>query len=243
MVRVGPEQRQYYVHKALLTRHSDYFRNAFNGSWKEADENSISFEDVDTTTFELFVHWLYCQDSALANDVPLVEEVCRIHGYFLQVSKCNEDLEVIQVTNEWQDALFMALTKAIAFGDKFLCFKFFRAAHNALVDFVLEIRPISGIALLSAAQYAWDNLPEDSKINRFFLPALYRFLDGAKDLVKEMTEKRDISKLLMARFIDFTYAGDHKDWRHHCKYHEHTDDQERKDCIKCRDCEACKGGK
>lgn len=49
-VEVGPDRIQYSVHPSLLTYHSEYFRRALNGSWKEAEDRIIKLDDVDCRT-------------------------------------------------------------------------------------------------------------------------------------------------------------------------------------------------
>ncbi|KAF2499402.1 hypothetical protein BU16DRAFT_269765 [Lophium mytilinum] len=63
-IRVGPEAVPFYVHKRLLTYWSPYFRNAFDGSWMEADRG-ISLSDVEPWLFEVVNGWLYTQSIVL----------------------------------------------------------------------------------------------------------------------------------------------------------------------------------
>ena len=49
-VEVGPERKRYTIHQALLVYHSDYFRNALRGPWKEATEGVIPLLDIETCT-------------------------------------------------------------------------------------------------------------------------------------------------------------------------------------------------
>jgi hypothetical protein len=42
---VDPEK--YYVHRALLVHHSEYFRKALQGPWREAEEGVVRLKDVD----------------------------------------------------------------------------------------------------------------------------------------------------------------------------------------------------
>jgi hypothetical protein len=49
-IEVGPERTQYFVHPSLLAQHSEYFKRAMNGSWKEAEERVIRLDDVDCET-------------------------------------------------------------------------------------------------------------------------------------------------------------------------------------------------
>ena len=53
IVEIGRERVKYYVHGPLLAQHSEYFKGALNGSWKEAQEGVVSLEDVDCETCRL----------------------------------------------------------------------------------------------------------------------------------------------------------------------------------------------
>ncbi|KAG9831930.1 hypothetical protein KCU98_g13032, partial [Aureobasidium melanogenum] len=56
---VGPNKEKYTLHKGLLCIYSDFFRAAFEGSFKEAHENKIELPDVLVDVFEAFQVWLY----------------------------------------------------------------------------------------------------------------------------------------------------------------------------------------
>ncbi|THW88337.1 hypothetical protein D6D15_06065 [Aureobasidium pullulans] len=60
-VEVGPE-RSFAIHKDLLCFYSDYFRAAFNGSFKEAAEGKISLPDCDAQIFYIFNGFLYTRE-------------------------------------------------------------------------------------------------------------------------------------------------------------------------------------
>jgi hypothetical protein len=49
------------VYKELLCFHSEYFRGAFEGSFRESEEKSIHIKDVSESTFRLFRFWLFAQ--------------------------------------------------------------------------------------------------------------------------------------------------------------------------------------
>jgi hypothetical protein len=59
-IAIGPEKKLYHIHKDLFCHHSEYFRTAYNGRWKEA-EDGVVLEDVEVEIFNIFVHWLYAQ--------------------------------------------------------------------------------------------------------------------------------------------------------------------------------------
>ena len=50
ILEIGPKHIKYCIHKALLVHHSEYFRNALKGPWKEAEEGVIRLEDVEPAT-------------------------------------------------------------------------------------------------------------------------------------------------------------------------------------------------
>ena len=47
VIKVGADKTKYIVHRSLLMKHSEYFRKALTGSWKEAQEGVVTLEDVD----------------------------------------------------------------------------------------------------------------------------------------------------------------------------------------------------
>lgn len=55
-VTVIIEQTEYKVHKLLLAQHSEYFKRALNGSWRESEEGRIPLEDVDREICEYSEH-------------------------------------------------------------------------------------------------------------------------------------------------------------------------------------------
>lgn len=58
-VLIGPEEVKSMVHKELLTSHSNFFRAALNGCFKEAEDRIVRLRDEDAGVFRFFVHWLY----------------------------------------------------------------------------------------------------------------------------------------------------------------------------------------
>ena len=60
-VTVRLEEAEIVTHKVLLSAVSPYFKRAFYGPFKEADERSISLVDVSERTFRMFLHWVHVQ--------------------------------------------------------------------------------------------------------------------------------------------------------------------------------------
>ncbi|KAH6671058.1 hypothetical protein B0J14DRAFT_484955, partial [Halenospora varia] len=58
-VHVGAKRKTFAVHKNLLCDTSTFFRNAFDGPFKEGADGVMYMPEDDPTIFELFVNWLY----------------------------------------------------------------------------------------------------------------------------------------------------------------------------------------
>ncbi|KAJ9643107.1 clathrin associated protein complex medium subunit [Coniosporium tulheliwenetii] len=58
-INVGPNARPFHIHRAPLCRWSEYFRGAFEGSFREAEEKALTLDDVSVKTFVAFTEWLY----------------------------------------------------------------------------------------------------------------------------------------------------------------------------------------
>lgn len=57
-VRCGPEAETFYVHKDILTK-SEFFRNALDGRFREADEQAVDLPEEDPALFSFVVAYLY----------------------------------------------------------------------------------------------------------------------------------------------------------------------------------------
>jgi hypothetical protein len=68
---VGPDKKEFTVHKDLLVFYSDYFRAAFNGSFVEATDRKIDLFDANQEAFEHFLTWLYTRKLASDDEQPL----------------------------------------------------------------------------------------------------------------------------------------------------------------------------
>jgi len=225
VLEIGPQKQRYHLHKALLTHHSEYFNNALNGPWKESEDKIVTLEDVDTIAVDIFVHWLYTQQIP-DNDATL------------QMSESSPDPKD-------DDDPMTAYTKALVFGDRFLVPVFRQAIHNCIVDTLLydEDRCPREPTCFTATKYAYENLPSDHSILKIFLDFHCRHWDvtgnGADDVESAITEliERDLPPTLLIRMIarysaratEAIEIGWDADLRG-CDYHEHSDDQERKNC-------------
>ncbi|KAF2499689.1 hypothetical protein BU16DRAFT_579199 [Lophium mytilinum] len=69
-IHTSSRLESFCVHRGLISYWSPYFRNACNGSFKEAGEKEINLEDVRPSVFKSFVAWMYSQNIVL--DKPTV---------------------------------------------------------------------------------------------------------------------------------------------------------------------------
>ncbi|KAH7067999.1 BTB/POZ protein, partial [Paraphoma chrysanthemicola] len=53
--------REYYAHKAILCKESEYFLKAFTGNFKEATESTMELHDDDPELFELALKFIYTE--------------------------------------------------------------------------------------------------------------------------------------------------------------------------------------
>ena len=59
IVSTGDKQKQFMVHKQLLTSHSLFFQKALSGTWVEAKERKVKLPEDDHDTFDVYVNLLY----------------------------------------------------------------------------------------------------------------------------------------------------------------------------------------
>ncbi|KAF2035497.1 hypothetical protein EK21DRAFT_54135, partial [Setomelanomma holmii] len=103
------------VHKLLLRHHSEYFRNASRGPWKEAQGAVIRLQDIDEDAdieLNIFVHWLYTEQ------LPAVDN-----------PKCDEILK-----NSGSECDLLSKLKAYILADRLAIPAFRRAIKNSFVD-------------------------------------------------------------------------------------------------------------
>jgi BTB/POZ domain len=58
IIHVGQERKRYLIHKNLLMQ-SDYFKNAFNGNFKEAEDQMMDLPEESPAAFDLLISFLY----------------------------------------------------------------------------------------------------------------------------------------------------------------------------------------
>ncbi|KAJ8112978.1 hypothetical protein OPT61_g4787 [Boeremia exigua] len=186
IIRVGPEGVPYHVHKALLRHHSEYFTRALNGNWKEAEENLITLDDVDCSTFDTFVHWIYTQRrperyTDWAGDHP---------------SGVSKRLRAFEMGLAFETglALEMGLVEACVFADRFVVPAFGRMVAHLFLHYLVT----EAAAAVEVVAYAYEHLPEGH-------PVLEAMMDSYCSLIWD-DDSGDLShyhyQILPQRFQD-----------------------------------------
>jgi len=137
-VLVGASKQPFVLHKGLLCFYSDFFRAAFEGSFKEATERKIELPDVDIDTFEAFQVWLYSQSFRGINDLADSSQAPKLPS-------------------------FQILAHLWVFGDKYQIPVLQNGAIDALIQKTLE-EQIFGIEIVNIA---YENTMAGSPLRRY----------------------------------------------------------------------------
>jgi hypothetical protein len=219
-IAIGPEKKEFKIHEDLICHHSEYFRTAYNGRWKEADEG-VALAEVEVDAFKLFAHWLYAQQ--LPNDTV---GICRLVG----MSK-----ELTYIAN----ARFLLL-KACVFGDRFLARDFKILAHNTYVD-IITIKTYLYSIPYRQVIYAFANLKDDEPILKFMVDSqTYKWEKDWDDEEEKALLTQLPHEFLVRVMHGFAERRALKDAEEDdgqspegleaCTYHIHASEEERKEC-------------
>ncbi|KAF2833873.1 hypothetical protein CC86DRAFT_415864, partial [Ophiobolus disseminans] len=215
-ILVGPKQVKFIVHENLLVQYSEFFRAALTGKFKEAEEKTVKLEEDDTTTFELFVHWLYYQ--RFPN---------KAHG---------DHNELIKLYHDDLDCGTNSCIQLHVFGDKYGVKRLKEDSLDELINITLSG---NNHCLTDAddVKLAFEHLPERSPMCRLIIdshclygdPRRYQafaaytcipFLHGVwlrhSDLLMKSEEEDQVQSPDITR----------------CDYHEHENDEEKEACKK-----------
>jgi hypothetical protein len=217
-VQIGPDQKKYQLHKALLTHHSEYFHAALKSSWKEGAEGIVKLDDIDPLAFDIFIDWMYTEK------IPDAEEWAEEH---------EEDTEDPPDDNTH----IITLRKAYVFGDRFLALKFKEAVHNYVVDNVLEYGAYA--SWFTAAQYAFDSLGKDHRFVEFLVDMICKYWNGFDQKGSLESCSQSFNIYLIKRYSWHVRwagwgngGGDINDYHFHelkpCEHHEHSVEENKK---------------
>lgn len=196
-VEIGEEHHVYHAYKALLIHHSDYFRKALKGPWKESKEHKVTLEDIEPNTFDIFVIWLYTQ--RLPGIISRWEEASRFRG-----DGNNEDEDGGEYETNNTPESHLEIIKALVLGDRILAAKFRQAVNNYFVDRVIESPPY-----YESVIYAFERLRSDSPILPLLADTHCEHWTREEDKDKE----RELRSLLPVDFL-IRVMGRYSDMKH-----------------------------
>ncbi|KAH6239876.1 hypothetical protein HBI15_034300 [Parastagonospora nodorum] len=211
VVQIGPDREKHQVHKVLLMHHSKYFRKALVGSWKEATEQVVKLEDVESSTFRIFVHWIYTQELPRDQD-----------GW--------ADLSVVPPSNDyWMDYLMSELVKAYVFGDRFLAPEFCRAVNNASVKHTPLGSSFFDEDGCFSIDYAFKNIRPSSVLLQHLVDMYCTVWREDADVFDESAFDK-LPNSFIRRVIQRLKNDDHRP-KKKCCYLEHASEQEKENCL------------
>lgn len=203
-IEVGEYDHSFQVYRGLLCFYSDYFRSAFLGVLEESKKKSVHLEDVDASTFRIFMGWLH-------------------FGNFSDSSgKVGNDLY-------WHD-----IVKVWVFADKHLIPLLKNEAVDLVLDKIAYqvANDIFYVPPFYKLSYIYDNITPESPLRRLFIDAIVSY--NSKSVVEgycidswNAESLRDLSAALFDRLsVDDVGNRDINSLttQDSCKYHDHTSD-------------------
>lgn len=215
-VEVGPKRVEYHLSKAFLSHHSEYFKRALAGIWRESSDRTVVLgSDVEPSTFNLFVEWLYTQTlPAMSPDWRRIADP--LHPYSVSAK--------------------MLRLKLYVFADRFVVPALRAQLNRAIVnDYDSDCPALEEYETIT---YAFHNLPStdpilDLMVDRYFM--VWRLdLDEGEDEEAYETLPHDF----LLRFYKRVgrWRKDDLQNRHQlfnmdfCSYHEHRSEEEKLQC-------------
>ncbi|KAI4937144.1 uncharacterized protein J4E92_001871 [Alternaria infectoria] len=208
IVEVGDTKTRYHVHRSLLVEHSEYFKKALNGPWKEAQDGVVTLEDVECSTFSIFVDWVYSQSLPKKGS-----------------EWCDEENDMRLANAQ------LARTKALVFGDRMLSPLFYRMVRDSLIDHLIE-----QTAYYEAVSYGFAHLPKDHAILDLFVESHCRVFGDSSDtagngeLELRASLPHDFLMRVILRYSQIAQSVLPDDDIEPCDYHGHADEEEKKQC-------------
>ncbi|TVY15073.1 hypothetical protein LARI1_G006125, partial [Lachnellula arida] len=150
---VGPEKKEFVVHKEFACQYSPVFKAAFNGEFIEGQTQTYALEDVTEPVARLLVNWLYTQQL----------DLCRYEAGHAE--KKVEDLSLCQL---WVLAgkSNLALTmRNLGTRNKLLL----PGLQNLIVHTIQEINRATNVTCTGSVKYVYQNTCEESPLRKLFV--------------------------------------------------------------------------
>ena len=186
-MKVGPKATVFQIHKGLLCKTAPYFKVAFEGQFKEAEEQTLELFDEDTTTFKHFQFWLYTNN--IIHKSETVEDVSWQSLISLYIFAEVRDIADLQ--NAAMDILIdkEALEDAIPISE---FDRIYEQTHESSPLRRIAIDWLTHVATLVPGRYVEvfhrDTFPKEALIDLVF--AQYALRVGEKALIKDFKAVR-----------------------------------------------------
>ncbi|KAH7094573.1 hypothetical protein FB567DRAFT_6647 [Paraphoma chrysanthemicola] len=222
LVEVGPKHEKHYIHKALLVHHSDYFRKALQGPWKEAHSGKVVLEDVESAIFNIFEHWLYFGSLPSSTDTESA------------VSEWREITQ--QLLHHDAESVILWCIQAYALGERFQAPKLCDALIDVCVTLDVDFVDFDCDNILPTIEFAFANIPKDHPILHFlvnrFCEAWEENEDCEWDLEAQDKFPNEFKKRVTRRLSEMLRAAKNNKKEPKRCYHQHASDVEKKACSR-----------
>jgi hypothetical protein len=200
-VDVGTRCRRFYVHKALLMEHSEFFKKALQGTWKEATDGIVILEDIKPAIFDIFVGWLHTgeipeeKDDEESDNVENDKDDIKDGEHEDQDDEYSDDEDGLCKWREscsymcgCSEAYVTSLVKAYTLGDRFLAPRY---KHAVLDQLIVHMSDYIEPTWFRAIAHAYNNLPENDPMLRALVDIHCRYWTAVVglDLSKEKKEQ------------------------------------------------------
>lgn len=203
-------KKAYCIHEDLLTHCSGYFRAAFTGSFKKAEEKQLHLEDVTGKTFDIFVDWLYRlnlpgRKSSYAKDKGGEEHESFLDSY--EITKIHIFADRYDIPDLQRDTI----------DTMFAYFKF-----------------TGKIPTAETIKMAFESLPDKSLLPKLLV---HQYCENRSDVTPEdeLLWTHEILHAVLARYRYVIWSEDISPTFDLCDYHNHANEEEKKECQKKRE--------
>lgn len=211
-VLVGVDKERFVVHRDLLMYDAEFFRAAFTGNFKEAEDRSVTLPEDEPLTFEVFVHWMHNKA------MPSTKNA---HTELLDEWTWKDD--------EGGERKTENLIKLYVFGDKYSVADLKIDTMNEFLDHMEN--NFTGLPSYSQIKFAYYNLPAESPFLRYLVESYCHYADATD--WKKNARKLPAAFLtrVLGLYADHVSYGDcYLSEYSVCDYHDHSDDAEKARC-------------
>jgi hypothetical protein len=195
------------VHETLICASSPFCDRAVHGLWKESQSHSIRLDDVDASTFAIYVSWLYRAELPVRIDAPGLEG----------------------------NAEYLAVARAYVLGDRLRDVAFCDACVDAMIV-KAQTKATDGLVwhpVGPVIAYIYNNTMPNSKARKLLVD-IYTVSGHSEWLVKWADKDTDLPSDflfdLTVALMDAKRASHIKRlFEQPCEYHEH---KEEKSCYR-----------